>query len=183
MLQPGTYTFTITGYSDKTPQADAQTATATFTWTLLDPCDRPDEIVSDPAPVDQHYTITDTAKSYTIPAFTITRDYCEVDYVLTFTTLTDDDSGTVYSPISKTGERTITASFSDTLDPVGKSQTVTLTATSKSKYGTFNANSLTKTYVWTYKNPCLDRNFVNIAESGTLLDQEYVLFATAKSFA
>ena len=53
----------------------------TFTIDLVvtDPCDPPASF-SKVAMENQSYTLTDTGKSYTHPDFSISPDYCPVDY-------------------------------------------------------------------------------------------------------
>ena len=73
---PGQYEVTITGTAVESPD----TATATFVLTLIDPCDPPDNIITEQLP-NQEYTITDDSKAdYTVPNLQVLPEYCEVDY-------------------------------------------------------------------------------------------------------
>ena len=77
---PGTYTVTIKGTAaaSETPLTDSDTAT--FDIILTDPCDPP--TLTPPADLtDQVYTLTDNAHpDYLTAAWTISPDYCEVDF-------------------------------------------------------------------------------------------------------
>ena len=75
---PGTYTVTIKGTAIA---ADVLTEdTADFDIILTDPCDPP--TITPPADlIDQVYTLTDNSKAdYVTAAWTISPDYCELDF-------------------------------------------------------------------------------------------------------
>jgi len=59
----------------------SKSVTATFSFTLVDPCSPPDSVVAGDALEDQSYTITDLKKTYTHPKnWVITPDYCLLTY-------------------------------------------------------------------------------------------------------
>jgi hypothetical protein len=74
---PGDY---VTTYQVCVEEAPTVCETITVTHTLVDPCDPPSAIALT-AMVDQTYVLTDTLSEYTVPAPTITPDYCA--YILT----------------------------------------------------------------------------------------------------
>jgi hypothetical protein len=135
--------------------------------------------------IDQVYTITDDSHpNYKTAAWTITPDYCEVDFVSTITplngvegTAVDVLDGEVFSAL---GEITFDFDYSKDLLPAttSETQTVTITGTSKSKYGTNNAITLDVDFDVTFLNPCLDPNFVQIVK-GDLDELTYVILSGA----
>ena len=50
-----------------------------FTINIITDCSNP-VFITESAPVDQEYTITDTAKTYQIPAFTWAPPFCPITY-------------------------------------------------------------------------------------------------------
>ena len=50
-----------------------------FTITIVRSCDNP-QTLDAPTFTDQEYTITETAKTYTVPAFTYTPTFCDLVY-------------------------------------------------------------------------------------------------------
>lgn len=134
---------------------------------MIDPCDPP--TLTKPTDLtDQSYTITDIAHpDYKTQAWTISPDYCEADFSFTKTNLADGDTAVDQKPadvITAAGEITFAFLYSAKIDPAknDESQTVTVTGTSKSIYGTFNAISDSVDFVVTFNNPCLDPAFVKI---------------------
>ena len=68
------------------------------------------------------------------------------------------------------------------MDPVGDSQTVTVTVTTNSFYPTVNTETRVKSkdFTLTFKNPCFDTDFVEIV-APTLLDYTYIVYDTPKT--
>lgn len=144
-----------------------ESAETSFIITLTDPCDPP--TLTKPTDLtDQSYTITDIAHpDYKTQAWTISPDYCDADFTFTKTDLADGNTAVdqkAADVISAAGEITFAFLYSDSVDPAknGESQTVTVTGTSKSIYGTNNAISDDVDFVVTFNNPCLDPAFVKI---------------------
>ena len=153
VVTPGDYVVTITG----TAVTSSDTKTATFTISMVDPCDPPVSITS-PGLTDQVYTITDTnAADYTHPAFVSNPTYCPIDYSYSETKLIAGDSAitNVANPFSFL--------YSKDLAPLDQTQIVTVTATSNSIYGTTNTKVVEDdTFDLTFLNPCLDTEFVTL---------------------
>ena len=114
---------------------------------------------------NQSYTLTDTDQSYTHPDFSISPDYCPVDYSYENTVFTDDSnmSATAISQDGKTSNF-----FWDTnKSPLGQTQTVTVIGTSNSIYNRNNAPETdSTTFTLDFADPCIDANFVTITEAG-----------------
>ena len=161
MYKPGVYEVEITGTAvGSSPLLEKP---ATFLLTLEDPCDPPNS-VSSVTLGNQVYTLTDaSATPYVHPEFTIDPDYCLLEYSYSQTFLADGDTALVL-PTPANNDRTFNFSYSKDLAPLGQTQTVTITATSSSKHGVVNpTESDHRTFDLTFKNPCLDTTFVNIA--------------------
>ena len=72
-LPVGTYTFSITGTA-----TGGDSDVATFTWTLIDPCNPTDSIaVADPAQANFEYYVGDGALTITRGVVTISPSFCE----------------------------------------------------------------------------------------------------------
>ena len=68
----------------------SQSVTATYTFTLVDPCNPPDSVTAGVALENQEYTITDTTKTYTHPEnWVITPDYCPLSYTYEIADITN----------------------------------------------------------------------------------------------
>ena len=124
---------------------------------LVDPCDPPQSITS-PGLTNQVYTITDAnATPYTHPSFTSDPVYCPIEYTYSETKLSAGDSA-----ISSLGATT-EFFYDKDLAPLGQTQTVTVTATSNSIYGTTQTQVVqSDTYELSFLNPCIDTNFVTL---------------------
>ena len=84
---PGTYVVTIGGTGDNS--ASSQSQEATFTFTLVDPCDPPASIQVVSLP-DQVYTITDDSAPVLIRQdFTSSPAYCPLVYTYTINDITN----------------------------------------------------------------------------------------------
>ena len=131
----------------------------TFLLTLEDPCDPPNS-VSGVDLTNQDYTLTASEKSYIHSAFTIDPDYCLLDYTYAATSLQAGDSAILqYVPV----ENKFLFHYDKDLLPLGQTQTVTVTATSNSKYTVVNTKKDDfRTFDLTFNNPCIDQAFVNI---------------------
>lgn len=103
----------------------------TITLTIPDLCDPPTSIT--PSSVEnQSYTISDTPYTYPVSAFTVVPSFCEVDYVATKTDFFDSTSAVTI----QASQLDFDIDYISSLDPVtlDQKQTVTITATSKTKY-------------------------------------------------
>lgn len=109
-------------------------------------------------PTDQTYTITQAALSYTHPDFTADPSYCPITYSYAIEDL--NNGGT---PITNSG-KDFTIQYSADLTPIAEGPlTVTITATSTSKYTTSETPvTASADFDTTFLNPCLDTNFVDI---------------------
>jgi len=81
----------------------SQSKTATYTFTLVDPCNPPDSVVAGDALDDQQYTITDTTKTYMHPEnWVITPDYCPLTYIYDIAKITNVPGATAITRVEKT---------------------------------------------------------------------------------
>jgi hypothetical protein len=96
-LAPGDYIFTYDVSTDlNAPYDAALTKQFTFTVTLVDPCDPPTSLTL-VSLTDQEYTITETAKTYTQPDWTIAPSYCPFTYEYTIADITNVAGATAIS--------------------------------------------------------------------------------------
>ena len=178
---PGEYIVEITG----TTRVSQESKKAYFNIILTDPCDPP--TITPPADlVDQVYTLTDQSHAdYITAAWTVSPDYCEVDFTQSCTTLVGGNTAVsqkAATTISSDGQVTYAFEWLTDLSPLGQTQTCTVTATSKSMYGTNNAATSSVDFDVTFENPCVDTDFVNIEAPGTLSDLEYPITSGAKQY-
>ena len=128
-----------------------------FTITVVRSCANP-QTLAPSATVDQEYTITDTAKTYTVPAFTYTPTYC--DPVYSFSVVPADGQLAINFDSTPT-VRTFTF-FNDNnvalAGPTATTYSITVTAV----LGTAATLTETTTFSLTLKNPCIDPLFVKI---------------------
>ena len=154
VFRPGVFVVTITGTAVESNGSQSQDATIEFT--LKDPCDPPVSVTK-AALTDQTYTLTTTDSTYTHPVFTVVPAFCPLTYSYSETSLTDGDgnSDTAISRVDKTF-----SFFYDKdnapVNPVAQKQTVTITATSGSKYPTvFPSQTDNESFDLTFIDPCL----------------------------
>jgi len=135
------------------------TDTATIKLTIPDPCDPPTSITPS-NPADQTYTISDNPYTYTVAPFTIVPSFCQVDYVATKTDLSDGSSAVTI----QSSQLDFYIDYISSLVPVinGEEQTMTITATSKTKWASTPSSPVTASTDWVldFLNPCIDTNFV-----------------------
>jgi hypothetical protein len=163
LITPGTYIVTIEGKADKS--SPTQSWESTFTFTLVDPCDPPTSITA-AVLTDQVYTITDEGAKYTHPDFVISPEYCPFMYSYAISEITNVAGE---SAITR-ADKTFLFSYSQSLLPVGNSQTVTVTATSSSIYSAAPSVLVdSSSFDLTILNPCIDPAFVTI-EADVLLN-------------
>ena len=182
-FKPGTYIVEISG----TTAVSQETEKANISIVLEDPCDPP--TITPPADlVDQFYTLTDQAHTdYTTASWTVSPDYCELDYSQDYTRLQDGDTAVQVKDGSTFGaDGAITYAFEYTkdlvpLDPT-QTQTVTISATSKSKYGTNDAATAEVDFIVNFKNPCVDTDFVNVV-APDLPELTYAILSGSKVFS
>ena len=135
----------------------------TIDLVVTDPCDPPTSLTK----VDmenQSYTLTDTDQSYSHPDFNISPDYCTLDYSYEDSGFTDSNEMAT-TAITQDGE---TSNFFWDTDksPLGQTQTVTVTGTSKTIYNRNNAPKTDSTsFTLDFADPCIDANFVTITET------------------
>jgi hypothetical protein len=131
-------------------------------------------IIIGPQLNNQVYILTDDSKpSYTVADFSISPDYCPFTYDVVIQPLNSDGDSAVTHETNS--DKTFEFFYNKDLEPLGKSQTVTVTATSTSKHGTnSDSKELVRSFEVTFKNPCIDERFVKIVHP-TLPDQEYVV--------
>ena len=156
---PGTYTFTIT--ATVTDSSPAVTADFTVTLTVTDPCDPPTSITAPvPGAVDQSYTLSDPAATYTVPEFDIVPSICPIVYSFTIDSLPSGGN-----PVVETGnERELSVFWDTDLEPIGKTITATVTATSSSLFTPLSNTPATATdsLDYTFVNPCITEGKVTI---------------------
>ena len=94
---PGDYTYTY-----KVEDEAAQTASFSFTVTLVDPCDGPVSVEA-AGLTDQVYTITNTDYAdYTHPDFTVNPSYCPLTYTYVVSSLSNGNSAITGTAIADT---------------------------------------------------------------------------------
>lgn len=170
---PGVYTVTIKGTASKS--IDQVNLSTTFTITLLDPCDPPQSFTV-PTLSDTEYMITDdNAAAYTHPTFNIEPFYCVFNYSYQISDLLDEQ-GQVTTAIQQdaTNQRKFNFYYDRDLAPLTQEQTVTVTVTSYSIYGTTSPITEQTSFKVTFTNPCIDDRFVWI-EKPTLPDIDYTV--------
>ena len=97
-----------------------------------------------------------SAPSYTHPDFTVNPSFCLLTYSYSETKLDDDSTA-----ISR-NDKQFTFSY-ESGDALGQTQTVTITATSDSKYPTqYPKKSDSETYDLTFINPCLSDQYASV---------------------
>ena len=157
---PGPYTVTIRGTAINSNPSNSRTTT--FTFILVDPCSPPHSVTESPL-TNKEYTITDTQQTFRHPDWTISPNYCPLSYTYNIADITNVPG---VKAISVDNDKTFTIYYATNLLPLGQSETVTITATSKSIY---NASPSTKkassSFVLTFKNPCIDPVLVTLAEN------------------
>jgi len=163
---PGTYTVTITG----TATESSETQTATFSFTIDDVCNPPTSLTA-PSYTNQNYVLAQTSQSYTPADFTIVPAHCSFDAVATPSALAPPS---ITSPVTVTSHTDFSIFYDTDLQPAGQTQTVTVTATSKTLKTTFNSQTTPETdsgsFDVTYTNPCLDPTYTTVStttQSGT----------------
>jgi len=124
----------------------------------MDPCDEPVSIA--PSVLDaQEYTITDTAKTYTIPVFISDPAWCAITYTYT---VTDVSGSPAVSFNDDAMVRQFTFDYASDLLLCGATNTdyqISVTGTSGNVVPVSNSAQL----ILTLKNPCIDSNFVSFA--------------------
>ena len=158
-VPPGTYTFTY--------QVAAGTGSETFTIDLVvtDPCDPPTSLTK-VALENQSYTLTDNDKFYTHPDFSISPDYCPVDYSYDATTIVDG-SDNYATTVFISEEKKLQFFWDTNKSPLTQTQTVTVTGTSTTIYNRNKAPETdSSTFTLDFADPCIDANFVTITEVG-----------------
>ena len=120
---------TVKGTVDNSILSPKLSATTTFTFTLVDPCSPPTSLTKATL-TDQDYTITDTAKTYTHPEWTIDPSFCPFTYDYVIADIVDVANVKAISRI----DNIFTTYYDANLLPIGKTETVTITATSGSIY-------------------------------------------------
>ena len=81
----------------------SQSVTATFSFTLVDPCSPPDSVVAGAALEDQSYTITGLKKTYTHPEnWVITPGFCPLTYTYDIAEITNVPGATAITRDKKT---------------------------------------------------------------------------------
>ena len=106
------------------------------------------------------YTITDTnAAPYTHSDYAIDPSYCPLVYSYSIGDIT---SVSVPSAVTRV-DKTFSFGYAQDLQPIGETQTVTVTATSGSIYnGTPTEVTDSSTFDLTFENPCIDPAFVTL---------------------
>jgi len=156
---PGDYILTIRGTVDLAPSF---TETETITLTIPDLCDPPLSIT--PSLVtNQVYTISDTPYTYTVSPFSVIPTFCEVDYSTTKTNLADSTSAVAIQESQLSFDIDYISSLVPAIN--NEKQTMTIVATSKTKYSAAPSSQKTASasFDLRFLNPCIDTNFVAIA--------------------
>lgn len=196
VVRPGVYTFTITATESDPDNISPESLTATFDVTVVDICYPPTSLAfSAGTAVDQTYKITDD-DSYQIPAAIITPSFCKFDYSSQIDpTPTSNINGVTEDLVTDPTGRTFKFEYDTDLTPVGESQLVTITVTSKSDYSaiapsvtTPNVITATDDFTVTYESPCDDDMLTQLTVvpmQGTVTDgysnsNSFTLFTTGK---
>jgi len=157
--RPGTYTVTVEGAIDgvAAPVEGDTKHTFTFSFTLTDPCDPPTSLVADTS--DLTYKITATATTITPVAWVITPSYCKFNKN---EVINANDLG--LTAITEPSDDVFSVFYDADLNLVGKTQTITRTATSYSDYQANTDNEVvsTDTITVTYATPCDDTSLTTI---------------------
>ena len=115
--KPGTYTVTVQG---TVVGSNSVTAEATYTFTLVDPCDPPTSITAATL-TNQSYTITQNDHpGYTHPAFTISPAYCTFDYSYNIADISNLAAGTSAITQATGDDTTFKIHYDSDLLPVGE---------------------------------------------------------------
>ena len=132
---------------------------------------------------DFAYTITDTARAINVPAFTITPDFCTVEYTATISKLADGSEPVTVTNVAT--NRDFQVEYAASLIPAVNSETikVEVIATSKTIHGSAS-NPTTKKVAFdvTFANPCLNEQFVSINGPADLPELEYIPETGPKTF-
>ena len=140
-----------------------RTSTPEFVQGMVDqleysPC-APPKTVTPPSVSNQSYTITDrNAPDYTVQSFTVEPDFCAARTEVEVSPLASGKSAVTVSDDKKT----FSFFYDDDLEPLGQTQTVTISSIVKSdKPGT--PDTVTKTsFDLSFKNPCEDAAFITM---------------------
>lgn len=130
---------------------------------LDDPCDPPNSITS-PGLTAQSYTLTKQGQGYNAPAFTADPAYCPLEYRVSETKFTNSQGNTQSTAISSPSANSREFSFFWDQDdsPLTQTQVVTITAVSKSDYGTTETIEAEDSFTLSFVSPCNDATMVTI---------------------
>lgn len=155
VYEPGTYLVSIKGTVLESLPDSPVSKSATFFLRIQDPCDPPVSIGTLDLS-DESYTITDVAKIKVHEAVPIEPDYCPVIYTIREEPTLIDASAQTTSAISYT-DFEIRIHYEQDLAPLTQVQTVTVVATSSSKYPLSSQPlSSSSHFNLRYLNPCID---------------------------
>jgi hypothetical protein len=166
IITPGVYVVTITGTADESEGPVSKDATVEIT--LLDPCDPPNSVTHRDL-VDQSYRLADlSAPTYTHANYDVDPVYCLLTYIYSETKLTDGEGNADVTAISR-DDKTFTFFYNKDdapVSPVAQTQTVTVTATSDSKYETsYPKKSDFATFDLIFTDPCLSSSYSSVTET------------------
>ena len=151
-----------------------------FTINIITDCSNPVSLTAS-APVNQEYTITDTAKTYQIPAFVWEPPFCPITYTYSVAAIMGE---TVVSFDSAESVHTFTFHKDNDLSisgPVSTTYTITVTGT----IGDGATMSEQASFDLLVKNPCIDKSFVDIQTAPLPTGMTYTLhsFSTASKYS
>ena len=159
---PGEYEVTITQL------AAVRTHDETFIFELLDPCDPPESVTA-PQFEDYEYTLGDHGESYgvlyTLPdlPFTIEPSFCPLEISREISLLADGSSAVIPTD----DPWNMFKFLYTTEEPLGQTQTITITATSNSLNGGASESiSAISEFDLTFRDTCTDPAIVSINSHG-----------------
>ena len=164
-LAPGDYVFTFKVAVVGTTDADLM-RTFDVTFTLIDPCSAPRSMEINSLR-DQHYIVTDRPLVYEFSTVTqLEPSFCPLSAELTASTFKNCDreaSNAVTLESDTDSSKSISIYWDKDLSPIGEPQVVTLTVTSKSRFGS-KTPPLTRTSSFrvVFENPCLHKRLVTM---------------------
>jgi hypothetical protein len=161
VYEPGVYKVTIRGTAVK-----AAINLDNYFWlVLVDPCDPPSRLHS-PATPSYIYTLTDAeADDHTFTLFEIEPSFCELDYTYNVKTFITDSQGNQASAVTDNQDGTFSFFYDaddSPLRPTPQNQNVTITGTTKSRYGAKNPYSLTNYFLVYFADPCFNADLITL---------------------
>jgi len=164
-IEPTVYRIIVKGLATKSTSQIEKFAT--FTVTLSDICDPPVSVTK-ASLIDQTFNIEDTSlPTYVHEAFTVSPTVCPLTYTYTETAIVNSLATTAiafYDEQTKTFRWLYNGDDDGPIRPSIQKQTITVTATSGTKWGTLAAppRAASDAFDLTFLDPCLDKDYTTI---------------------